>query len=906
MRGAVVLFWLAVAPPADASRTLAERVHGLEVDHGLVLRAPASEDAALVLEVEAGLATLPPALRRPPGGPLELVLHPEPAPLGMGDGSAERPDWSEGQRRFHLHAWAPPEERRARLRTGRLTDAEVERLWRRRAVVHAVMRRWDEARGWSRTARWRRLSGWLAPFERPLTFSEESPLTFAGAFSRALGQRSAALDLATFAEELFVPVESVRAEALSVDDRERCQEPSKARAIGELLAEDGLGTLPPRGPCPAFDAWADVENLSHFELLLVASSGRQPESLFGHLAMRPVWREGAVPRGPSFGAVVQPVALTGLEARGPSYVARGLTGGYTLAFLTSTLGDLSHEALQLEQRTIRRFRLKLTPSEQVRLLERTWELERRGYLAYYFFTDNCASALLFLINGALEGGRKVRVPGMLWVMPGATLDALAPLLEHVPDDFESTGERGLRAHAAREEALEELVARTGPEVHTRLRLLHRRLQSPEPAKRREAWSRVPAVVEAALASAPESEREAVRALLHAYTAWSVRVERAEVDRAEGERLEVERRRLVDVRGPLPLAQDSVRERQLLFEREDVLQRRLAVLDRITLLREALATASRREPTLAEARTLARAEAVEATFVTATERLGALHDGPLSGVDAPGFLEEDRARKEREERAWASRALAFSGAARMAVGLGLERLPSGSTRPVVSLWTAGLSQELGEAFLHGSRPGSEVHALAGELRLEPRLGLPRVLDSRLILLGYRTLVREPPWHRHTPLDELGWGMEALYESRGSGSDLPHRATTRAEVLLVLDEGPRFHRFTALGLGARAGLRWDQADFTPAAGPRLSFSQRLGLAGSLANAVRLEAAWAPTFIGSRGLLHEAEASLRVDLLVGGGAHHRVRLSPRAWVRWEGTLPGRPSGRTEQRLELAVELM
>ncbi len=102
------------------------------------------------------------------------------------------------------------------------------------------------------------------------------------------------------------------------------------------------------------------------------------------------------------------------------------------------------------------------------------------------------------------------------------------------------------------------------------------------------------------------------------------------------------------------------------------------------------------------------------------------------------------------------------------------------------------------------------------------------------------------------------------------------------------------------------RWDQADFTPAAGPRLSFSQRLGLPGSLANAVRLEAAWAPTFIGSRGLLHEAEASLRVDLLVGAGAQPRVRLSPRAWVRWEGTLPGRPLGRTEQRLELAVELM
>jgi hypothetical protein len=919
MRGGVALLaWLLAAPPAGARETLATRVHRLEAEHGLVLRAPASEDAALVAEVETGLALLPPALRRPPGGPLELVLHAEPAPLGMGNGSASRPEWSEGRRRFHIYAFVPAQERRATLRTARLTDAEVERLWRRRAVVHAVVRRWDEALGWSRTARWRRLSGWLTPFERPLTFSEEALLSFAGAFSRARGQRSASLDLVTFAEELFVPVESVRAEALAVDDRERCQEPSKARALGELLAADGLGTLPPRGPCPAFDAWADVEGLSHFELLLVASSGRQPESLFGHLLMRPVWREGAVPRGPSFEAVVQPVALTGMESRGPNYLAKGLFGGYSLAFLTSTMGDLAHETLELEQRTLRRFRLRLTPSEQVRLLERVWEMERRGYLPYYFLTDNCASALLFLINGALEGERTVHAPGVLWVLPGATLDVLArvevtdssgerhSLVEHVPDDLESTGERALRAHEAREEALAELTSGVGPEARARLRLLHRRLRSSEPEKRREAWGRVPSVVEAALASASESERKTMRTLLHAYVAWSVRVERAEVDRAEGERLEVERARLVEVHGPLPLAEDGVRERQQLFEREDALQRRLAVLDRLTLLRDALASATRREPTKEEGRTLARAEAMEATFVTATEVQGGLHAGPLSEVDPRDFLERDRARKTREERAWASRALPLSGAARTAVGLGVDLLSSGRVRPVVTLRTAGLSEALGEAWLHGFQSSSELRVLDGELRWEPRRGVPRLLDSRLTLLGYRTLLREPPWRRRTLLDELGWGMEALFESKEDEGEPPHRATVRAEALLVLDEGPRFHRFTALGLGVQAGTRWGAEELTLAGGPRFSLSQRLELPGSRANAVRLEASWSPTFIGARGLLHEAEASLRVDLLVGQWGRRRLRLSPRAHVRWEGTFSGRPSGRAEPRLDLAVELL
>ncbi|MFP2911838.1 DUF4105 domain-containing protein, partial [Pyxidicoccus sp. 3LFB2] len=433
-------------------QSLAARVRQLERT-GVVLRGAAARDAALVREVEAGLQSLPPAMRRPPGGPLELVLHPEPSPLGLGDGTPARPDWTEGRARFHLYTYAPSTERRATLRLSRLTEAEEEQLWRRRAVVHAVVQRWDDAHGWSDTPGWRRLSGWQKPFERPLVWKEESRLHYAGAFSRAPGQRSASLDLVTFAEELLVPAESLRADALPVDDQVRCQEFSKARAFSERVESTGLGTLPSRGACPAFDAWAELDALSHFEVLLVASTGRQPESLFGHLLLRPVWHEGAVPRGPAFERVVQLVALTGMESKGLGYIVKGMTGGYDTVFLTGTMGDLSHEALELEQRSIRRFRLRLTGSEGARMLERVWELERRGYMGYYFFTDNCASALVFLLNGALEGGRQVRAPGTMWVLPTATLDTLArvevvgadgragPLLEHVPDTFESTGDR---------------------------------------------------------------------------------------------------------------------------------------------------------------------------------------------------------------------------------------------------------------------------------------------------------------------------------------------------------------------------------------------------------------------------------------------------------------------------------
>jgi len=916
MRGlATLVTGLLVAWPVTA-RTLAERVGALEAQAGLVLRAPASEDAALVGEVEAALALLPPALRHPPGGPLELVLHPEPAPLGMGNESERRPEWSEGRGRFHLYAFVPSSERRATLRTARLSDAELERLWRRRAVVHAVLRRWDEARGWSRTAHWRRLSGWLFPFERPLTFTEASRLSYDGAFSRARGRKSASLDLVTFAEEFFVPVESVREEALSVDERVRCQEFSKSRALGELLEADRLGTVAPRPDCPAFNTWANTGELSHFEVLLVASTGRQPESLFGHLMMRPVWREGSVVRGPSFESVVQPVALTGVETAGPGYVLKGLSGGFSLAFLTTTRGDLSHETLELEQRTVRRFRLRLTEGERIRLIERVWEMERRGYLPYYFATDNCASALLFLINGVLEEGRVVRTPGALWVLPGATLDSLArvevtgpggverhPLLEHVPDDFESTGDRALRAHASRERVLEALVSRMEPGMAARWRLLHRRLLSPEPGKRREAWARVPALVDATLSST--SELPASREWVHEYIAQSVRVERAEVDRIEERRLAVERDRLVKVHVAMPTQRDAERERQLTFEREDEVQRRLAALDRIALFEQAMATADRRAPTAEEARILARAREVEDTFLTATEVQGSLQTGVLASVDALDFLERDRAHKVQEERERASRSLRASGAARFAVGVGLDARPLGSARPVLALRTAALKEGLGESFLHGFRPSSELRVLDGELRLEPGLGLPRVLDSRLTLLGYRTLLREPPWHRDTLFDELGWGMEVLLESQEKTRDLPHRATVQAEALLVVEDSPGFQHYAALGVGGRAALRWGR-ELAPAGGPRFSFSQRVALPGSSLNALRLEASWAPMFILSRGLRHEAEASLQVEWLVGQWGRRALRLSPRAQVHWEGARLGGPEGRAEPRLDMAVELL
>ncbi|WP_375755030.1 DUF4105 domain-containing protein [Corallococcus exercitus] len=908
---------------------LASRVAALEATAGILLRGAAARDAALVSDVEAGLAALPPAMRRPPGGRLELVLHPEPAPLGLGDGTKARPDWSEQREQFHLYRYAPSEERRATLRLSRLTDTEAEHLWRRRAVVHAVMQRWDDARGWSRRPQWRRLDGWLLPFERPLTWKESASITYAGAFSRARGQASASLDLVTFAEELFVPVESLRPDALPEDDQVRCQELSKTRAVSEFLTEARLGTLPARGDCPAFDAWAEADALSHLEVLLVAATGRQPQSLFGHLLLRPVWREGATVQGPGFERVVQLVALTGMEEKGLGYLMKGMTGGYSTVFLTGTLGDVTHESLELEQRTIRRFRLNLSPGESQRMLERIWELERRGYLGYYFFTDNCAAALLFLLNGSLENGRHVSAPGTLWVLPTATLDTLAktnvvdasgrtvPLLEHVPDAFESTGDRARRALVEEARLLTKLAALLPSSALAPLHLVHRRLQSPEPDARRQVYGQLPRAVTAALAAAPPSARAEVREALHAYVAHAVRVERAAVDQAEAEKLAIERERLIalDLKGEGGAAQ-GVKERQLLFEREDAMQRKLAVLDRTALLQQALDTATKRLPTPDELKALVRAEHTDAAFAAATEAQGTLNDGVLADVEPRAFLAKDHQRKTEAEATWARGALRESGAARTVVSGGVDFPEVGAARPVVSLRTSAMNESLGDARLHGFQSSSELRVLDGELSVEPRWGVPRILGSRLTLVGYRTLMPQLPQQQRSFSDSLGWGAEAKM-STDIGRPLPYRASVEAEALGVVAASERFDTFLAVGLGAQATMAWSPFETVPAIGPRLSLAHRTALPGPGNSALRLEATYVPAWRTgiTPGFTHEADATLQVEWYLGRVARWSVLLTPRAQVHWEGTLaswagPGRslaslPEGLARHRLALGVEL-
>jgi hypothetical protein len=757
--------------------------------------------------LDEGFAALPEALRQVPGGPLELELHSEPRPFGIGE-------WSADHRRLHLYAYADPAERRASWRLEHLSRDERARIWRRRAAVHAALTRWNDAKHFSDDTRWRALNGWLKPLERPMTWSERALNLSDAAYSRAIGKQSAALDLVTFAEEYFVP-----APGLPVDDSLPCQEFSKSRVLSELL-----GLRPPSPSCPAFDEWADLGALDHLEVLLVQASGRRPESLFGHVLLLPVHHDAATVRGPSFESAVQLAAATETLG-GIRHLWRGLTGGYRLSVMTLSQRDLERDMLEREQRSMRRFRLNLSAAQNRRVLERVWELERRGSFDYQFFTDNCGSALLWLLQGALGKGVQLRARGAVLVAPGAIVDDLAEaqldghaLLAYVPDDFESSCERAQRA----DERRKQLEAELPRELHSAF-----------------------AAARASDVGRRASGREAVAAFTRRtgasglYEWWhlTVLVEQCSADLAERTLRETDLKRVRAGSAPALDVDGEVQAREDLFERESTLRRHLMLLDRAQKARDSLEALPRRPPTAGEQEELDHAQAQVDAFDALLDLHASLVQNDFPKEDPHALLAREHAALTAELTGQRNDAQPASGHWRASAGVGFWWSGAEGFRPALSLSSSGLLEELGDQRVRGFQSAVSMRVLDGEAVLLPRLGWPDVARSRFTLFGIKSLMRTPEWARDTPLADLGWGAELMTDTR-RGRVLENRSGFSAELLALAAKTKHWAGHLVLGLGASGFVTWGDAAFGAAAGLYGTVAARAPLPGSGANGARLE--------------------------------------------------------------------
>lgn len=823
-------------PAERGERHLAHlRRAGLDVTGPLSLR----ELCAL----SAGLGALPPALARVPRGRVRLRFDESMPATASG---MREPEWDGDD--FVL----TPQAGFVGFRDEALGADERRLLWRARATVHAVLARWDEAERWSQAPTWRRVNGWVLPFERPTALREFALNSAHTAYARPRGQASARLDFLTFAEAALVPVT-----ALPVDDQLRCQEFTKHRALAQLFG----ATWEP-GPCPAFDAWHRADELDALEVLMVQASGRAAESLFGHLLVRPVWRSSI---GPTFESVIQFAAIT-LPRSGPVHLVRGTFGGYWLGVFTISLTDLLREKLSGEQRGLTRWRLNLTAREQRRFLERTWELERRGRFAYHFFSDNCATVLVWLLEASLEEPHLVSWPGFI-TAPADVLDSLfrarrasgERLLAQAFPSWESTSAVARRDEAARRR-LERRMGVDWAGVH-----------GPDVDRRRAAYRAAAAFSRGAPAAHHED--------LFRWWALSARIERAQADEALHAWRELEDERMP----PGSVDLDAVwRERLSNLERESALQQQLMLLDREAFADELRRRAKKRPMTRGEAAEDAERRAKLALFDEVTALQGELVAEVLQGGDALAFLASDGDAAVAEEVTHAARHLTTSGHWRLGVGAGAWRQVDGALAPVVRIEEAGLLEWLGEQRLRGLGAATGTRILEGAVTLSPTRGSP-VVASHFTLIGFDSLSPSTPpaarWRDH-----LGFGFDVATDFRAWRS-IPSVSGAVGWVLLGA-RADKARQLVTLGVGPVAWAGVDAAGVAPLGGVSGRLVARVTLGEGWPSALRAEVRHASVW-GPGRQLHELRADVAFEWVLGWRGHLRLVLRPTLAVSAEPAL-------------------
>jgi hypothetical protein len=794
----------------------------------VVLPSPAVNDE-LLEDLAAGLDALPPAARLTP---LEVELHDEATPLGLGD--ATHPALTHGLTRLHLYAYREDDDPRAAARLGSLSADQRRRLWRRRAVVHALIARWDERLRWSSRAGWRSLAGWDG--EVPL-------LVYPWAFSRRAGMKSPALDLATFAEELLVPAESMVEGAVPLDDRLRCREPSKARFLDERLAAIDPSWKPRRAACPRFGGWADLEHLPKFEVIYASPSSSSAQAVFGHLLLRLVRDDD---EGPASVQVMQLAALISPLEPATSYILRGVSGGFRGVFSIARLSDVQQEALGLEQRMLHRFALELTVAQRRRLLERMWELERVGYIDYRFFQANCATMLRFLLTPAL-GEQAAGPPLTPWETPTQVLDGLAPLLGEVTTD-EASGTVASKARAA-------LRTHVSGELRDEL--------EGGPAQRRAAYRCLSPSPCAAGRGRGEGQTSLTTEVRARVLLASLGIERFALDQATAARIKAERATVLPG-WTGPTTDELVAARQRRYERETSARARAQVeLAALLALDELLRAAPRRPFDAWELAALEAEREARETFEAVADAVASLPEEALAQARAEE-LEVTRTFQAETNR----RAVPEGGHGHGSLGVGV--LLTGT--PVLRVRAAALVEQLGDQRQRGFGSRSAWRALDASVELE---------------------VASQPVHRAAFTVAHARGMSGTGWGWGAGLDYAfergaHEVAASGERLWAVAGDQRFTNFLMLDVGLRLGVRIDQL-VNAVAYPRAGLAFRVQLPGSFGNAVRFEGAYLPRLLagnGAFGFEHGAVGAVQVHVRLGvvGG----VALTGRADVQagWRPT--------------------
>lgn len=196
------------------------------------------------------------------------------------------------------------------------------------------------------------------------------------------------------------------------DKHPRCRFVARYAWLKEQLGIDEERL--PLSECPDFIASFKKVNPKKAVLVFPASFMNSPASMFGHTLIR---IDGDYDSA-LLSYAISYAAQTG-ESSGMLFAVKGIFGSYHGLYSVQPYYSKVKDYSDLDQRDIWEYELDLTEEETTRMFLHVWEL-RDIYSDYYFFDENCASVLLYLLESArpsLEFGKKMGP----WAIPVDTI-----------------------------------------------------------------------------------------------------------------------------------------------------------------------------------------------------------------------------------------------------------------------------------------------------------------------------------------------------------------------------------------------------------------------------------------------------------------------------------------------------